>query len=297
MNEKIMLDYEKYLIYEKELSSNSVESYLRDSKQFLEFLELENEQLLQANKTLILTYLMKLQKEHKSTSTIARNIASIRSMYQFLLNEGHIRKDPTMNLKTPKTERKIPAILTVKEIERFLSEPDRETEKGARDHAILELLYATGIKVTELIELNIKDINPVTEQIYCGKNTPNERAIPIGRKALETIKYYLDNHRIKRLKDNLESEKALFINSRGKRLTRQGIWKIIKEYREQSSIEKDITPHTLRHSFAAHLLENGADLKSVQELLGHLDISTTNIYTLSLENKLSEVYKNSHPRA
>ncbi len=295
MNDKNLLDFERYLIYEKELSSNSVESYIRDVKQFLEFLESSDEELLEANKTLVLTYLMKLQKDDKSSSTIARNIASIRSLYQFLLNEGLIKKDPTMNLKTPKTEKKIPQVLTIDEIESFLLEPDTSTAKGSRDRAILELLYATGIKVTELIELNVVDINITTEQIYCGQGTQNERAIPISKSAVEMIKFYIDDYRGQFLKD--KSETALFINQRGNRLTRQGVWKIIKQYRESSNIKKEITPHTLRHSFAVHLLENGADLKSVQELLGHLDISTTNVYTLSLEKKLSEVYKNSHPRA
>lgn len=295
MKEKTLIEFEKYLIYEKELSHNSVESYLRDIKQFSQFIDANDEEILEANKTLIMTYLMNLQKDGKSTSTIARNIASIRSMYQFLLNKGEISKDPTINLKTPKSEQKIPVVLTIKEVECFLSQPDTDSKSGARDRAILELLYATGLKVTELINLELDDISLSVSQIYCAKGTQSERAVPISETAKAVIENYLNNFRRSFIKNQFEN--ALFLNQRGNRLTRQGIWKIIKTYKETSGIEKDITPHTLRHSFAVHLLENGADLKSVQELLGHADISTTNVYTLSLDKKLSEVYKRSHPRA
>lgn len=170
-----------------------------------------------------------------------------------------------------------------------------ETPKGSRDRAMLELLYATGIKVSELIALDLEDINTQMEYIYCSKGTPNERAIPIGKTAIKMIKNYTENYRTKLVDD--EDEKAYFVNYKGKRLTRQGFWKIIKYYAKASNIDKEITPNILRHSFAVHLLENGADLKSVQEMLGHLDISTTNVYTMSFDKKLNEVYKKSHPRA
>lgn len=295
MDDANLINFEKYLIYNRELSNNTVKSYTRDLKKYLKYLKENKTNIFDANKTLILTYLMKLQKDQKSTATISRNIASIRSLYQFLLNEGLIKKDPTINLKTPRQEKKIPNILTKEEVDRFLSEPDICTAKGVRDKAMLELLYATGIKVSELINLDLEDINIDMEYIYCSKGTPNERAIPIGKIALKMIKNYIYNFR-EELVDNREEE-AIFVNYKGERLTRQGFWKIIKYYAKTSKIEKEITPNILRHSFAVHLLENGADLKSIQEMLGHLDISTTNVYTLSINKKISDVYKESHPRA
>lgn len=295
MNDKNLINFERYLRDVRELSENTVKSYIRDLVQYVKYLNINKSDIREANKTLILTYLMKLQKDKKSTATISRNIASIRNLYQFLLNEGLVDKDPTINLKTPKQEKKIPTILTSKEVDTFLRQPDIQTPKGVRDSAMLELLYATGIKVSELIALDIEDISISMEYIYCSKGTPNERAIPIGRIALEKIKNYIDNYRSSFIKD--ENEEAYFVNYKGQRLTRQGFWKIIKYYAKSSNIDKEITPNILRHSFAVHLLENGADLKSVQEMLGHLDISTTNVYTMSLDKKLNEVYKNFHPRS
>lgn len=295
MNNINLLNFEKYLRFERELSDNTVRSYIRDLNKYMEYLDNNQARVLEANKSLISTYLMQLQKDKMSISTISRNIASIRSLYQYLLNEGFVKKDPTMNLKTPKKEKKIPNILSLKEVETFLCQPDIKTPKGARDRAMLELLYATGIKVSELIELNLEDINTSLEYIYCSKGTANERAIPIGKTAVKMIKNYTENFRVQLIND--EDEQAYFINYKGKRLTRQGFWKVIKYYAKISNIDKEITPNILRHSFAVHLLENGADLKSVQEMLGHLDISTTNIYTMKFDKRLNEVYKKSHPRA
>lgn len=295
MEDNNLLDFEKYLRYVRELSNNTVESYIGDLNQYIEYLNINESNIREANQTLILTYLMQLQKDKKSTATISRNIASIRNLYQFLLNEGLVNKDPTINLKTPKQEKNIPNTLTAKEVDMLLSRPDPETPKGYRDKAMLELLYSTGIKVSELIDLNIEDISISMEYIYCSRGTINERVIPIGRVALDIIKVYLEKYRDKFIKD--EDENSLFLNYQGKRLTRQGFWKIVKYYTKGIDIDKKITPHTLRHSFAVHLLENGADLKSVQEMLGHADISTTNIYTSSLNKKITEVYKKSHPRA
>ncbi|AFS78414.1 tyrosine recombinase XerD [Gottschalkia acidurici 9a] len=296
MDNTILLSFKEYIERERNFSSNTIESYIRDLKQFSEYLEKHRENtIVQVNKTLIITYLMHLQKEGKSTSTISRNIASIRSLYQFLLNEGKIQKDPTINLQTPKQEKKIPSILTVEEVDLFLGQPYENTAKGMRDKAMLELLYATGIRVSELISLDIEDINLNMNYIYCSKDTPNERAIPIGRVASDIIIDYISNYRIELIKD--ESERSLFVNYHGKRLTRQGFWKIVKDYTKEAKIDKKITPHTLRHSFAVHLLQNGADLKSVQDMLGHLDISTTQRYTLVYNKKINDVYKSSHPRA
>ena len=293
--EEHLINFENYLRDVRELSDNTVKGYVRDLNQYIEYLLKKNSNIIEANKTLILTYLMDLQRKDKSTSTISRNIASIRSLYQYLLNENLVEKDPTINLKTPKQEKKIPSVLTSKEVDMFLSQPDMSTDKGVRDKAMLELLYATGIKVTELIDLNLDDVNINMEYLYCSKDTPNERVIPIGKIALDSLKNYIENSR-KEFVVN-KDEKAYFVNYKGNRLSRQGFWKIIKYYAKSLDIEKEITPNILRHSFAVHLLENGADLKSVQEMLGHLDISTTNVYTLSFDKKINEVYKNAHPRA
>ncbi|SCG83332.1 Tyrosine recombinase xerD [Proteiniborus sp. DW1] len=289
-------NFNGYLEVEKELSHNTIESYNRDLKQFSNYLK-ENgiSDFTNVNKTLIITYLMSMQKSGKSVSTISRSIASLRSFYQFLLNEGIISKDPTINLQSPKQEKKLPSILTPKEVEILLEQPDLDCSKGIRDKAMLELLYASGIRVSELIALNVDDINLYMDYIISSKDTPNERVIPIGKMAVNFLSIYIEKHRMNLIKDL--KEKSLFVNYHGKRLTRQGFWKIVRGYTKRAKINKNITPHTLRHSFAAHLLQNGADLKSVQEMLGHADISTTQVYTLVTKNKIKEVYKKAHPRA
>lgn len=291
-----LLNFNGYLEEEKELSHNTIESYNRDLRQFYIYLK-ENDvsDIASVNKTLIITYLMSLQKSGKSVSTISRNIASLRSFYQFLLNEGVVEKDPTINLQSPKQEKKLPSILTPKEVEILLEQPNIDCSKGVRDKAMLELLYASGIRVSELIALDVNDVNLYMDYILSSKDTSNERVIPIGKMAVSILGLYIDKHRMNLVKDS--EEKSLFVNYHGKRLTRQGFWKIVRGYTKQANINKNITPHTLRHSFAAHLLQNGADLKSVQEMLGHADISTTQVYTLITKNKIKEVYKKAHPRA
>ncbi|MFA5524261.1 MAG: site-specific tyrosine recombinase XerD [Tissierellales bacterium] len=291
-----LLNFNGYLEEEKELSQNTIESYSRDLRQFYSYLK-ENDlsDIISVNKTLIITYLMNLQKSGKSVSTISRNIASLRSFYQFLLNEGVVDKDPTINLQSPKQEKKLPSILTPKEVEILLEQPNIDSSKGVRDKAMLELLYASGIRVSELISLDLEDINLYMDYIISSKDTSNERVIPIGKMAVSILGIYIDKHRSNFVKD--KDEKSLFVNYHGKKLTRQGFWKIVRGYTSEAKINKNITPHTLRHSFAAHLLQNGADLKSVQEMLGHADISTTQVYTLITKNKIKEVYKKAHPRA
>ncbi|KNF07423.1 tyrosine recombinase XerD [Gottschalkia purinilytica] len=295
MNSNIF-GFANYLESEKELSTNTIECYIRDLKQFTNYLEDNNlADILNVSKTLILTYLMHLQKQGKSISTVSRNIASLRSFYQYMLNEGVISKDPTINLQSPKQEKKVPNILTPNEIEILLDQPDINTSKGIRDKSMLELLYAAGIRVSELISLKVSDVNLDLGYICCSKSNSNERVVPIGKIAVEILTIYINDHRDKFLKDN--NEESLFLNYHGKKLTRQGFWKIIKSYTKKANIDKTITPHTLRHSFAVHLLQNGADLRSVQEMLGHSDISTTQIYTLVTKNRIKEVYKKAHPRA
>ncbi|WP_053957366.1 site-specific tyrosine recombinase XerD [Inediibacterium massiliense] len=286
--------FTRYLQYERELSNNTLESYKRDIHQFVDFLKgKEIIKMDQVNKTMVITYLLYLKKKGKATSTIARNLASIRSFCQYLVYEKYMDKDPTFQLESPKAQKRLPEVLTLKEVELLLSQPDH-TEKGIRDKAMLELLYATGIRVSELVALNILDINIEMDYIKCCHTQTKERIIPIGTIAKKTLEEYIMHVRNNLIK---EKEEALFVNYQGKRLTRQGFWKIIKKYTQKAEINKKITPHTLRHSFATHLIQNGADLKSVQEMLGHSDISTTQVYTLLTKNKIKEVYEKTHPRA
>jgi len=285
----------EFLEKDKQLSLNTLQSYKRDIEQYITYLnEINLKNISNTNKTTIIAYLMYLQKKGRATSTISRNLASLRSFYQYLHKNGVIDSDPTVELESPKVEKKLPQILSTQEVELLLEQPKCIDLKGFRDKAMLELLYATGIRVTELISLNVSDVNLEMGYIRCNKGS-RERTIPIGSIALNALNEYLQKARNLLIQN--KDEKALFVNINGKRLTRQGFWKIIKLYKNQARINKDITPHTLRHSFAAHLLENGADLKSIQEMLGHSDISSTQIYAQIAKNKIKEVYKHTHPRA
>lgn len=293
--EQLISSFTVYLEKEKKLSQNTFESYKRDISQYLAYLnDVGIEDISLTNKTTVITYLLNLQKIGKAVSTISRNLASIRSFYKFLLLNKIVDIDPTINLETPKIEKRVPNTLTLEEVDVLLAQPLENTNKGSRDKAMLELLYATGIRVTELTSLNVEDINLDLGFIRCFNNS-KERVVPIGSVALDSLKAYINHHRSSFLKD--QNEQSLFLNYYGKRLTRQGFWKIIKAYTEQAKIGKTITPHTLRHSFATHLLQNGADLRSVQEMLGHSDISTTQIYTHLMKNRIKEVYNKTHPRA
>ncbi|MGO1370715.1 MAG: site-specific tyrosine recombinase XerD [Senegalia sp. (in: firmicutes)] len=295
--EKIKSEFINYIKWDKELSSNTIESYKRDLNKFIKYLDENNinialEEISQTN---IISYMFYLEIQGKAPSTISRNLASIRSFYQYLLNEGLIKKDPTLNLKSPKNKKRSPGILTSNEINMLLDQPDTTNLKGVRDKAMLELLYAAGLKVSELLSLDLEDIDLNLGIVISSKNLSNERVIPIGKTAIKSIKLYLDEYRnkfVKEAKDN-----SIFLNYQGKKLTRQGFWKIIKYYKEKACIEKKITPRTLRHSFAVHLIDNGADLKSVQAMLGHADISSTQIYMQEDKKRLNEVYNNAHPRA
>ncbi|HOB87256.1 MAG TPA: tyrosine recombinase, partial [Bacillota bacterium] len=213
----------------------------------------------------------------------------------FMVQEGKIEENPALQLETPKIEKKLPRVLTAKEVDRLLNQPQTDTFSGMRDKAMLELLYASGIRVSELVSLNISDFNPEVGFLRCSGKGMKERIVPIGTVAINYVQKYLHNGRAKQAKK--VDEKALFVNHHGRRLTRQGCWKILKKYARKSKISGEITPHTLRHSFATHLLENGADLRSVQEMLGHSDISTTQIYTQITRRKIREVYDKTHPRA
>lgn len=283
-----------FLEKDKKLSENTLQSYRRDIEQYMHYVTANNLDFKTATKTSIITYLMYLQKEGKATSTISRNLASIRSFYQYMVRMKEIEDDPTEGLESPKMEKKLPKVLSVSEVNLLLEQPKCVDLKGYRDKAMLEVLYATGIRVSELINLNLEDINVEMGFIKC-KNAHKERVIPVGNKACAALTDYLTNARNAMI--HTDNEQALFVNTNGSRLTRQGFWKIIKQYKTQAKISMDITPHTLRHSFATHLVENGADLHAIQEMLGHSDISSTQIYAQLANNKLKEVYQKTHPRA
>ena len=237
---------------------------------------------------------MYLQDMNKKTSTISRNLASIRSFYQFLLRNKKIKTDPTEGIQSPKIEKKAPNILSSKEVELLLEQPNCIDLKGIRDKAMLEFAYATGMRVTEIISLDVDDVNLETGFVVC-RNNGKQRSIPLGTLSLKALENYIKDARPILIKD--ENNKALFVNINGRRLTRQGFWKIVKYYKDQAHINKDITPHVLRHSFATHLLQNGADLKAIQVMLGHSDISSTQVYMQFQDESLKNVYKKAHPRA
>jgi len=289
-------EFINYLAVERGLAQNTLESYGRDLRQFQTFLQSGQLDFIKdSNRNTIINYLSNLQSKGRAVSTISRNLAAIKSFYQYLVRERYLEKDPAAHLESPKLEKKLPKILSITEVEELLKQPNTFFPAGLRDKAMLELLYATGIRVSELIALNISDVNLDMGYIKCFGKGSKERIVPLGSIAAKCVQEYIQRGRQKLVRTYEEA--SLFVNHHGNRLTRQGFWKIIKKYASEASINKDITPHTLRHSFATHLLENGADLRSVQEMLGHADISTTQIYTHVTKNHLKEVYDKSHPRA
>lgn len=292
---ELVNQFVRYLEREKNLSKNTLQSYRRDIEQFTEFLENNQYKSAEkATKSIIVAYILHLEKMGRATSTISRNIVSLKSFYQYLLKSRVIKDDPLTDIRPPKVEKKIPGILSTEDVELLLEQPKTVDLKGYRDKAMLELLYATGIRVSELISLNIKDVNLNMEFIRC-KNTRSERIIPIGKLCAGALYDYIN--KVRKVIIRTDAEDALFVNMSGTRISRQGFWKLIKQYAKQANITKEITPHTLRHSFAAHLLENGADLQSIQSMLGHADISSTQIYAQLMNNKLKDVYAKAHPRA
>lgn len=287
--------YQTYLAEERHVSANTLSSYLRDINQFRAWLaENSTVDLRKVKKDIIVQYLQHMECIGKSPATITRSTASIKSFYQFMMSAGYVKVNPAKSVATVKVERKCPEILTNREVELFLEQPKCVDEKGYRDHAMLELLYATGIRVSELIGLNVDDVNLTIGIIHCRKKD-KERVIPLYHGAVKALQDYIKDIRPRLIAD--PEEQALFVNMNGERMSRQGFWKIIKYYQEKAEIKKDITPHMLRHSFAVHLLENGADLHSIQEMLGHADISSTQIYTQVVNKELRDVYQKAHPRA
>ena len=291
--ERTLAEFIAYLHTTKNTSANTEISYQRDLRKLIRYLQEQDIcDFVEVTSLDLKAYLSELKNENLASSTISRNIASIRAMFQYLFKEGRIKADPSEDLKPPKVEKKMPEILSVQEVDRLLKQPNINTAKGLRDRAMLELLYATGMRVSELIHLQVSDLNLQFGYVICH-DTDRERIIPIGNVSKRALVDYMEHGRyfVKN-----KAENALFTNCSGRSMSRQGFWKVLKSYAEAAGIYRDITPHTLRHSFAVHMLQNGADIKSVQEMLGHSDISSTQIYLGMNVARMRDVYMKAHPR-
>jgi integrase/recombinase XerD len=296
--DKYILAFMDFIHYEKGLSSNTQAAYRRDLKKFVNYLVSERcgvHRWEDVNKKDIVNFLSGEMDEGAENSSVARIFSSIKGLYKFLVGEGYIELNPTTDLETPKIRRKLPKVLSIEEVDKLMEQPDILLPLGLRDRAMLELMYGTGVRVSELLSLQLEDINMMAGFLRCLGKGRKERIIPVNQTAIIWVERYLDRTRSLLLRRN--QERTLFLNAHGRKLSRQGYFKILAQYGERSGIEKEITPHTLRHSFATHLLENGADLRAVQEMLGHADISTTQIYTHLSKSRLREVYHQCHPRA
>lgn len=292
--EREVQEYISYLHNVKHTSNNTEMSYKRDLLKVCHFMQERGITSAAAVKEQDLkAYIHALEEQKLAAATVSRNIASIKAFFLYLFSEGKIQNDAALCLKAPKIEKKMPEILTMGEVSALLEQANGDSPKEIRDKAMLELLYATGIRVTELISLKVSDVNLQMHFIMC-RDPHKERMIPFGTQAHDALERYLGGVRAEMVED--KSSEILFANCSGKPMSRQGFWKLIKFYAKKAGITADITPHTLRHSFAAHLVENGADLKSVQEMLGHSDISTTQIYANMNHNRIREVYAKAHPR-
>ncbi len=287
--------YENYLTKVKQASANTVSSYMRDIRQFDRWLrEQEGVDVVDAKQVHIGSYVDSLREDGRSGATLSRAVASLKNFYSYLVSSGFLEATPVSDIHVDRGEKKLPSVLTGREIELLLAQPTPVDPKGIRDKAMLEVMYATGVRVTELIDLNVDDVNLEQGIIKCN-GAKKTRAIPLYPAALRALSVYLRDVRSSMVAGN--DEDALFVNVNGSRMSRQGFWKILKHYQATAHIEKDITPHTLRHSFAVHLLENGADIGAVQELMGHSDISSTQLYTHMLNQKIKSVYDKCHPKA
>lgn len=292
--EKQINNFLEFIQNNKKASDNTLQSYRRDISQYEKYIEENRINYVKVDTDDISKYLNYMKKLGKKSSTISRSLASIRAFYQYLLKNKKVKRDPTEGIQSPKIDKRVPTVLSSQEVELLLEQPKNVDLKGIRDKAMLEFAYATGMKVTEIISLDITDVNFEEGFVRC-KTGDKQRNIPLGKLSKEALKDYVENSRPILIKN--ESITALFVNTNGQRLTRQGFWKIIKYYKEQAHITKDITPHVLRHSFATHLLQNGADLKSIQLMLGHSDISSTQVYMQFQDDNLQNIYKKAHPRA
>lgn len=292
MVEEQVAEFLYYLRYERHLSSNTVESYGRDLQDFFRFCHDSPNALARDS---VIAYLENLRGQSRSSATIARRLAALKAFYRYQVREELSDDDPTEFLLSPKQERKLPDVLTIAEVTQLVESPDTSKTPGLRDRAMLEVLYATGIRVSELCHLGVNDWWSDPPRIRCLGKGSKERYVPLGDFAIRWLADYVEQERPKLLRK--QDSGMLFLNHRGEALTRQGFWKLLKKYAEVAGIQKPITPHTIRHSFATHLLENGADLRAVQEMLGHQDISTTQIYTHVNANRLKPAYQAAHPRA
>ena len=294
-NAEVIEIFEKYLMNDKKASANTLSSYMRDIRKYCDYLEIHTEEtIVSASEDDVHEYIDYLRASGKSVATVSRNIASLKCLYTHLCIKQIVKVNPAMKLVPDKGAQKLPQILTSKEVELLLDQPQCIDAKGYRDKAMLELLYATGIRVTELIDLNIGDVNLNAGVVRCQSRN-RERFIPLYPAAVKAVSEYITLVRPQMIAT--PDEQSLFVNVSGERMSRQGFWKIIKFYQKKAGIEKDITPHTLRHSFAAHLLENGADIHAIQEMLGHADISSTQVYSHLIKKQLKDVYNKAHPRA
>jgi integrase/recombinase XerD len=293
-------EFLEYLEVEKGYSTNTLAAYHNDLGQFLVFLqqlppEQRPETWRDVTRDHIISYILEMKEREYASSTIARKVAAVKSFFKFLEDTGQVPTSPARDLETPRAEKHLPATISAEEVDRLLAAPSDATPAGLRDRAMLELLYATGLRVSELVSLNIEDVNLDEGTVRCMGKGKKERVLPIYDRARAALWRYLEKGRPQLLTS--EDERALFLNRRGTRLTRQGLWLIIKRYVEQVGITENVTPHTLRHSFATHMLRGGADLRAVQQMLGHANISTTQIYTQVTNERMREVYDESHPRA
>ncbi|AKC76167.1 site-specific tyrosine recombinase XerD [Staphylococcus sp. EG-SA-6] len=294
--ETIIEEYLKFIQIEKGLSENTIGAYRRDLKKYQLYMQEQKIAHIDfIDRQTIQECLGSLIDQGASAKSIARFISTIRSFHQFALREKYAAKDPTVLIETPKYEKKLPDVLDVEEVIQLLETPDLTKNNGYRDRTILELLYATGMRVTELIQIEIDDVNLIMGFVKVFGKGNKERIIPLGDTVIEYLDTYINNVRSQLLKKTVTN--VLFLNLHGRPLTRQGIWKLIKQYGLRANINKTLTPHTLRHSFATHLLENGADLRAVQEMLGHSDISTTQLYTHVSKTQIRQMYNQFHPRA
>lgn len=292
--EEYVLKYVDYLKNVKHASQNTILSYRRDLNKMVDFFTTQNiTDVRKVNSTNINSYMLFLERNHQASSTISRYVASMRAFFMFLRDEGYVDSNPVQKVSVPKVEKKVPDILSVEEVLSLLAQPNEATDKGMRDKAMLELLYATGIRVSELVNLTMDSVNLEMAYLTCGDERKT-RVVPFNEEAARALKAYLKYARSAFVKD--DSNRILFTNCSGEPMSRQGFWKLIKSYGKKAGITIDLTPHTLRHSFATHLVENGADLKSVQEMLGHSDLATTQVYATIANNHIRDVYEKAHPR-
>lgn len=294
--EKLLQEYLNYLIVERGAAQNTLKAYEHDLRHYLDYLDRQNiTSPDQIKRTDILKYLSALQAAKYTARTTARNIACLKTFHKFLIREGITENNPTLDLLSPKIAQRLPEVLTVDEVKKILEQPKLGEPAGLRDKAILEILYASGMRVSELVSLDLEDVDFRSGYLRCLGKGSKERFVPVGSYALEAVSKYIQLARPKFLKR--QPSTALFVNVRGKRLTRQSCWKIVKRNVAEAKLEKKVSPHCLRHSFATHLLEAGADLRAIQEMLGHAFISTTQIYTKLTQQDLKEIYLETHPRA